>query len=153
MQEASALLSTTPYSMTSFYARFQISIDGGGISVPTNGIDEGMLGTVEAKVGITKRMAVYLRDAYGNPLSTTTPAALLDPPVVSPAGPTATLSDLRPGVAALDFTSATAGTFQVSVTASGVHVDGSPGEVQVYESLAGAVDDVRVWGSMVTGKT
>lgn len=101
----------------------------------------------------TSRVLIRGVDRFGNFFARTSVAAELGTPTVSPSGPVLVLSDFGRGYAALDFTSDTLGTFEVSVAQFGVHVDGSPFTVAVQEELIPDATRTRTWGSAIDGVT
>jgi hypothetical protein len=104
----------------------------------------------------TARLYILGRDSFGNTLTDLPFASVhLDLPLASGTGaiaPTLVLSDVGPGVAAVDFTSSETGsTWTVSVTAAGIHLLGSPFPLTVVAAITPDLTKTKVWGSAVDG--
>jgi hypothetical protein len=98
------------------------------------------------------RLRIIGRNAFGNVVSELPFAGtLLDTPVVTPAGPTLALSDTAPGEAVVHFASNTTGSFSVSITAGGQHLQGSPFPLEVVPSITPDATKTRAWGSAIEG--
>lgn len=105
-----------------------------------------------ATVDATSRVLIRGADTFGNFFASTSVASELGTPTVSPSGPVLVLSDYARGFAALDFTSSSVGTFEVSVHQFGEHVIGSPFTLEVQEQRAPDLSQTQTWGSAIDGE-
>ena len=88
-------------------------------------------------------------DALGNPVATAFASSLVA--TVTPSGPSATSSDVAPGLVKLSFSSAATGSFDVAVEIGGVSVKAAPLTINVVASLTPAPTQTLTWGSFVDG--
>lgn len=93
---------------------------------------------------------IQAADIYNNELSIDI-IALLDAPVITPAGPTIALTSEVAGQALVSFVSSSTGTFSVAISAGGQSVQGSPVQVDVVASLSPETSMTVAWGSLLDG--
>ena len=104
------------------------------------------------EVNIRSLVNIQGTDRFGNIAMQASVASSLDAVLFDPTGPSAEVSEISAGSAALSILAPNLGTYNVSVTLGGVHLRGSPFDVDVITKLTPQLSNTLVWGNLVTGE-
>jgi hypothetical protein len=107
--------------------------------------------STSAVVNEVMRFVVQAADQFGNVLTTDNFAAMLDSPVVSPAGPAVSLVQVAPGKGQITFLASSLGTHSIGIQLGGSHVQGSPLAVEVVASLVANLAHTLTDGALIEG--